>query len=119
MRSRATASNARQAMPNGGTLTVRTRATAEAVVAELDDTGHGIPPDVAPQVFEPFYTTKDAGSGLGLSLSRQIVERHGGALACESMVGVGTTFIVRLPTRAGDRSASDDCGGPSKGSSRR
>ena len=89
--------NAVEAMGAGGRLRVRTAQHNGAVEIHVSDTGPGIPAEELEHVFEPFYTTKDAGSGLGLSLSRQIVGKHHGTLTCESMVGVGTTFTVRLP----------------------
>jgi len=88
--------NAVEAMPGGGTLTVRTRAAADAVVAEIEDTGHGLAPDAAERAFEPFFTTKDGGSGLGLGVSRTLVEAHGGTLAFEPLEP-GTRFTVSLP----------------------
>jgi len=91
--------NAAEAMPNGGTLTVRTRATDTEVVAEFDDTGHGIAPEVADRVFEPFFTTKPGGSGLGLGVSRTLVEAHGGTLAFEALA-TGTRFRFTLPRSA-------------------
>ncbi|MFC1806386.1 sensor histidine kinase [Planctomycetota bacterium] len=95
--------NASEAMGPGGRLRVRTVQHNGAVEIQVSDTGPGIPADDLAHVFEPFYTTKDAGSGLGLSLSRQIVEKHAGTLTCESMVGVGTTFTVHLPVLGGER----------------
>jgi signal transduction histidine kinase len=92
--------NAVEAMPAGGRLRVKTCQKNGAVEVHVADTGPGIAPSEAERIFEPFYTTKDSGSGLGLSLSRQIVEKHGGSLTCQSMVGVGTTFVVRLPVAA-------------------
>jgi len=91
--------NAAEAMPNGGTLVARTRATEREVVAEFDDTGHGIPPDAAGKVFEPFFTTKRGGSGLGLGVSRTLIEAHGGSLAFEPL-NVGTRFRFTLPRKA-------------------
>jgi len=88
--------NAVEAMPGGGTLTVRTRAVAGAVIAEIEDTGHGIAADAAERAFEPFFTTKDGGSGLGLGVSRTLVEAHGGSLAFEPLAA-GTRFTVSLP----------------------
>jgi signal transduction histidine kinase len=88
--------NASEAMPHGGTLTVRTRGTPEAVVAEFDDTGHGMPPDVAPKIFDPFFTTKRGGSGLGLGVSRTLIEAHGGTLDFEPLP-VGTRFRFTIP----------------------
>jgi len=92
--------NAAEAMPNGGTLTGRTRCTEGEVVAELDDTGHGIAPEIAEKVFEPFFTTKRGGSGLGLGVSRTIVEAHGGKLWFEPRAR-GSRFIFSLPRAAG------------------
>jgi len=93
--------NAAEAMPNGGTLTARTRATEREVIAELDDTGHGIPPEIADRVFEPFFTTKRGGSGLGLGVSRTIIEAHGGTLSFQAL-NPGTRFLFTIPrTTAG------------------
>ncbi len=88
--------NAAEAMPNGGTLVARTRATDREAVAEFDDTGHGIAPEVADKVFEPFFTTKRGGSGLGLGVSRTLIEAHGGTLAFEPLAA-GTRFRFSLP----------------------
>ena len=91
--------NAAEAMPNGGTLAARTRATPDAAVAELDDTGHGIPPEAAAHVFEPFFTTKRGGSGLGLGVSRTLIEAHGGTLSFEPLEK-GTRFVFTIPREA-------------------
>jgi signal transduction histidine kinase len=91
--------NAVEAMPGGGTLTVRSRATPDAVEASVEDAGRGIPPDVAERIFEPFFTTKPGGSGLGLAVCRLIVEAHGGALRHEPL-SPGTRFVLTLPRRA-------------------
>jgi signal transduction histidine kinase len=89
--------NAREAMPRGGTLTVRTVADAEKVRVEISDTGAGVPIAERERVFEPFFSTKSQGTGLGLSLSRQIVDAHGGALTVEGPEGQGATFAITLP----------------------
>jgi len=89
--------NAVQAMPEGGTLSVSTRGDGADVVATVSDTGVGIPEEGMERLFQPFYTTKDKGIGLGLSVTRSLVEGHRGAISVESRVGQGTTFIVRLP----------------------
>ena len=104
--------NAAEAMPNGGTLVARTRATDREAVAEFDDTGHGIAPDVAAKVFEPFFTTKRGGSGLGLGVSRTLIEAHGGTLTFEPLAA-GTRFRFLLP-----RSDRSDGSVGSDGSSR-
>jgi PAS domain S-box-containing protein len=83
-----------------GTITVHSRRDGDDVVVSIGDTGVGIPEDVRDRVFDPFFTTKEVGKGTGhgLALARSvIVDRHGGTLTYESVVGVGTTFHVRLP----------------------
>jgi signal transduction histidine kinase len=94
--------NSREAMPGGGTVRVRTSWAEGAAVAEVSDTGGGIPPDDLTRIFEPFYSTKQRGTGLGLAFTQQVVKEHGGAIRCESEVGRGTTFTVVLPTEADD-----------------
>jgi signal transduction histidine kinase len=100
--------NARQAMPNGGRLRVDVRETAGMAEARINDTGVGIPPDQLRLIFEPFYTTKDpdehghGGTGLGLSVCRQIIEQHQGRIRVESVIGRGSTFTVKLPLRTAD-----------------
>ncbi len=63
------------------------------------DEGKGIPPEILPNIFRPFFTTKGHGTGLGLSLARRIVDSHGGQIDVTSVVGKGTEFLVRLPVR--------------------
>ena len=100
--------NARQAMPTGGRLRVDVRVTAGMAEVRIADTGVGIPPDQLRLIFEPFYTTKDpdehghGGTGLGLSVCRQIIEQHHGRIRVESVVGKGSTFTVKLPLRAAE-----------------
>lgn len=97
--------NARQAMPTGGRLRLDVRENRESNMAEIRiaDTGVGIAPDQLRLIFEPFYTTKDpdehghGGTGLGLSVCRQIIEQHHGRIRVESVVGKGSTFTVKLP----------------------
>jgi PAS domain S-box-containing protein len=90
--------NARDAMPKGGELRVRTYSRANQIVAEFGDTGMGIPADNLERIFEPYFTTKSyKGTGLGLAICRQIVAAHGGRIEAESEVGAGTTFRVYLP----------------------
>ena len=80
-------------------ITVDTRDDNGEVVVEITDNGQGIPADVLPRIWDPFFTTKDVGegTGLGLSIVHELVERHGGTIECDTKVGVGTTFIVKLP----------------------
>ncbi|MFQ5792495.1 MAG: PAS domain S-box protein, partial [Acidobacteriota bacterium] len=90
--------NAVDAMPEGGTLTVRTRSDGEHVVLEVGDTGTGMTDDVRQRCLEPFFSTKpERGTGLGLAMVYGIIQRHQGTLAIESEPGQGTTFILRLP----------------------
>lgn len=89
--------NAMQAMSRGGTLTLCTEARDEGVCLVVKDTGGGIPQDMLNRIFEPFYTTKKKGSGLGLMIVQRIVRDHGGRIQLESNVGQGTTFRIWLP----------------------
>jgi signal transduction histidine kinase len=91
--------NACDALGERGTIRIRTRRLGAGVRLEFSDDGPGIPPEVRSRIFDPFFTTKSigAGTGLGLSLSHSIVERHGGRLVVDSEVGVGTTFAIDLP----------------------
>ena len=89
--------NSREAMPAGGRVTVRTRRAGEAVEAEVADTGGGIPPEDLTRIFEPFYSTKERGTGLGLAFVLQVLKEHGGTIRCDSAVGRGTTFTLSLP----------------------
>ncbi len=89
--------NAEQAMPNGGELTVQAECRGDAVHLSFIDTGDGISPEVLPQIFQPFYTTRAGGSGLGLPTARKIIEAHGGQIDAQSECGRGTKFTVVLP----------------------
>lgn len=89
--------NAMQAMTKGGTLTLATGATPDAVWVSVTDTGAGIPAEQLTHIFEPFYTTKQKGSGLGLMIVQRIVRDHGGRIELESRVAQGTTFKLWLP----------------------
>lgn len=92
--------NARDAMPSGGWLTVRSSLEGREVVVEVSDTGDGIPEADLPRIFDPFFTTKDVGqgTGLGLAVSYGIVQEHGGSIRVSSLRGQGSRFEVRLPT---------------------
>jgi two-component system NtrC family sensor kinase len=95
--------NAIDAMPHGGNLWVSTRLlNSEQMELQVRDDGVGIPPEILPQIFDPFTTTKEVGKGvgLGLAVSKGIVERHGGHIEVASELGVGTTFRIILPVRA-------------------
>ncbi len=94
--------NALQAMPDGGTLTVRTRRVGDAVEADVADTGVGIDRELKNRIFEPFFTTKPVGegTGLGLSVSYGIVKRHKGEIRVASEPGQGSVFTVVIPLAA-------------------
>lgn len=89
--------NAIQAMTKGGTLTLQTGEGAEGAWVSVADTGGGIPQEQINRIFEPFYTTKEKGSGLGLMIVQRIIRAHGGRIELESRVGRGTTFRLWLP----------------------
>jgi signal transduction histidine kinase len=95
--------NAAQAMPEGkmGLIDIRTDCDDKQVWIEVKDNGPGIPPEVIKKIFDPFFTTKDpgTGTGLGLSVSTNIIQQHGGTLDVDSTVGVGTTFTITLPIK--------------------
>ncbi|WP_141621320.1 HAMP domain-containing sensor histidine kinase [Myxococcus sp. AB036A] len=89
--------NSREAMPSGGRLTIITRPAEDAVEVTVRDTGQGMTEDIRQRLFEPFFTTKEGGTGLGLAVSQQILQVHGGSLSCQSIPGQGTAFVLRLP----------------------
>jgi PAS domain S-box-containing protein len=93
--------NAGQAIPGKGNVWIRTRRSGPWAEIVVKDDGPGIPPDVLPRIYDPFFTTKEKGNtGLGLSISYSIVTEHGGEILVETAMGKGTTFTVRLPTEA-------------------
>jgi signal transduction histidine kinase len=104
--------NARQAMPAGGRLRLEVceNPAADTVEVKIADSGTGISPENLRQIFEPFFTTKipdeygRGGTGLGLSVCRQIIEQHHGRIRVESVVGKGSTFTLKLPKRISDDS---------------
>ena len=89
--------NAIQAMDKPGAIHVSLRRAGETALITVADEGKGIAPEVLPNIFRPFFTTKGHGTGLGLPLARRIVEAHGGTITVRSEVGKGTQFVVRLP----------------------
>jgi PAS domain S-box-containing protein len=99
--------NARDAMPRGGWLTVATRCEGAGAAIEIADTGSGIPPDQLSRIYDPFFTTKEIGkgTGLGLSITYGIVQEHDGTISCDSVVGQGTRFTLRLPLAPGKTAA--------------
>jgi signal transduction histidine kinase len=93
--------NAAQALAgrDNATITIETRGDADGVEVKISDNGSGIPAEVLPRIWDPFFTTKDVGegTGLGLSIVHELVERHGGTIECKTKLGEGTTFTVKLP----------------------
>lgn len=92
--------NAFEAMPGGGQLLARTYASRTGVALDLIDSGSGMDPRTAMKMFDAFYSTKDGGSGLGLPITRKIVESHGGRIEVQSAVGRGTKFTLEFPRPA-------------------
>jgi two-component system NtrC family sensor kinase len=102
--------NAVQAMPNGGRLSLAATASADdnSCWITVSDTGSGIQPEHRSQLFNPFFTTKPTGTGLGLSVSYGIIKDHGGTIKVSSTPGAGATFVVQLPLSdsSGDQATS-------------
>ncbi len=92
-------------MPDGGELSVSSTSNDGWLHVAVHDTGPGISPDEAAKIFEPFYTTKATGTGLGLAVSYGIIQRHGGRITVNGAPGLGTTFTVALPL---DRQTVDE-----------
>ncbi len=90
-------SNASQAMPEGGTITLGALLEGGKVKLTFSDQGSGIAPDDIGKIFKPYFTTKDVGIGLGLAITERIINEHGGGIGVESTLGSGTTFTVSLP----------------------
>ena len=90
--------NAIEAMPGGGELYVRTYAVPGGVAVDIIDTGGGIEDHTVMHMFEPFYSTKDGGSGLGLPTARKIIEAHGGRMSVQTEIDRGTKFTLTFPT---------------------
>ena len=106
--------NAVDAMPNGGQLAIRvsksrywTDSTVQGVRVTILDTGMGIAPQHRKDLFQPFFTTKaDVGTGLGLWITRNIVEKHGGVIQVKSKAGAGTAFSIFLPAEGNSNAAA-------------
>lgn len=96
--------NAREAMPQGGTLTIRGRHDGAQAQLDVSDTGTGIPGEHMQDVFEPLHTTKPEGTGLGLYIVREIIVAHAGHIAVQSKPGHGTTFTITLPGHTAEKS---------------
>jgi signal transduction histidine kinase len=101
------AKNAVQAMPDGGKLSITSSVTRDGrVEIRLADTGVGIPPENLAKVFDLYFTTKEQGTGIGLSLVYRTIQLHNGDIDVESIPGKGTTFIIKMPKAGGSSSSS-------------
>ena len=89
--------NSLEAMPKGGDLTVSAEVQDDDLVLKITDTGHGIAPEQLQNLFTPFFTTKEGGTGLGLTICRGLISQHQGEINIESAVNRGTTCTIRLP----------------------
>jgi signal transduction histidine kinase len=91
--------NAIQAMPNGGQLTITGSSTDENALISIRDTGSGITTENLNKIFTPLYTTKSKGMGLGLAVAERLAKAHGGTITVDSQVDNGTTFTIKIPCR--------------------
>jgi signal transduction histidine kinase len=98
--------NAREAMPGGGVLTVSARRTGDGVELIVTDTGTGIPPEALPRLFDPFYSTKERGTGLGLAFVQEVVQEHGGTVRCDGAPGQGARFTIALPAAPDEKAGA-------------
>jgi signal transduction histidine kinase len=89
--------NAKDAMPDGGTLTLTARPSGDSAEIRVSDTGQGLTPEECERLFTPYYTTKQHGTGLGLAIVQSVIADHNGKIAVESKTGEGATFIITLP----------------------
>jgi signal transduction histidine kinase len=96
--------NAMDAMPDSGTLTLSAKSQEDKVEIRVADTGEGLTPEECERLFTPYYTTKQHGTGLGLAIVQSVVADHNGAIAVESRVGGGATFVITLPSADGTES---------------
>jgi len=103
--------NAIQSIDGNGTVTIRTYIRNEMFLLEVEDTGKGICEKDLPHIFDPFYTTKKEGTGLGLTISNKIIEEHGGNIEVESVEGKGSIFRITIPINIFNREAKNENSG--------
>jgi signal transduction histidine kinase len=94
--------NAEEAMPGGGVVTVRLFSDRNCANIEVADTGSGIPKNILPRIYDPYFSTKPRGSGMGLAVCQKIIQQHGGTIGCETSPE-GTAFRIRIPQVASPR----------------
>lgn len=106
--------NGVQAMPEGGTLKMSARKTESAAIIEISDQGPGIPKDIQDKIFNLYFTTKKAGSGIGLAMTYRVLQLHNGALEFETEQGKGTTFRLQVPLQGLEENRNDIAGAKSR-----
>ncbi|MFA5112506.1 MAG: ATP-binding protein, partial [Desulfobaccales bacterium] len=97
--------NALEAMPGGGEITITSRVKGDKVEISVTDTGAGLSPEAATNIFQPYFTTKEKGTGLGLAICQSIMQEHGGCIFADSPPGRGATFTLQLPLEETAREA--------------
>jgi signal transduction histidine kinase len=107
--------NAVEAMDQGGEITITTRVREDKVEISVSDTGTGLAPEAAENIFQPYFTTKEKGTGLGLAICQNIMTEHGGCIFADSPPGRGATFTIQLPLHETSPAAGESPAGESRG----